>query len=345
MKFLAKILPSHHGICFKSQHVVHSYLALNIRRRRDKMRMTVEGAQQVYRKCHDIVQGAVDLSSWDRKIADEIKANAMEAESSSKSDDEEPIFEIKPDDNADCQYENHELYRNGTLTIGCVGFPNVGKSSLLNALIGRKVVSVSRTPGHTKHFQTIFLTHNVRVCDCPGLVFPSSTPRHLQVLLGSYPIAQLRVPMASVKYLAEHMDLVRALNIHVASDAPKDQWTAFDICEAWAIKRGFFTSKAARPDTSRAANSILRMALAGQIAMCFLPINYNCVEGNLLAHACHTCSILLHIVLFFFCFLAKWLAHEGIKEVEEIQALGKVEAAADDTDTGNFNLYKVVDNV
>lgn len=258
------------------------YLGLNIRRKRGKMRMTVEGAQQVYNTCKKIVQSAVDLSSWDRKIADEIKANAIERESS-KSDDEsdEPIFEIKPDDNIDCQYENHELYRNGTLTVGCVGFPNVGKSSLLNALIGRKVVSVSRTPGHTKHFQTIFLTNNVRVCDCPGLVFPSSTPRHLQVLLGSYPIAQLRVPMASVKYLAEHMDLVRALNIHAASETQKDHWTAFDICEAWAIKRGFFTSKAARPDTSRAANNILRMALAGQIAMCFLPLDYNRDEGNI----------------------------------------------------------------
>lgn len=44
-----------------------------------------------------------------------------------------------------------------------------------------KVVSVSRTPGHTKHFQTIFLTPSVRLCDCPGLVFPSKLPKPLQV--------------------------------------------------------------------------------------------------------------------------------------------------------------------
>lgn len=44
-----------------------------------------------------------------------------------------------------------------------------------------KVVSVSRTPGHTKHFQTIFLTPSVRLCDCPGLVFPSKLPKSLQV--------------------------------------------------------------------------------------------------------------------------------------------------------------------
>ena len=44
-----------------------------------------------------------------------------------------------------------------------------------------QVVSTSRTPGHTKHFQTIFLTPNVRLCDCPGLVFPSIVSKQLQV--------------------------------------------------------------------------------------------------------------------------------------------------------------------
>lgn len=44
-----------------------------------------------------------------------------------------------------------------------------------------QVVSTSRTPGHTKHFQTIFLTRSIRLCDCPGLVFPSLVDRQLQV--------------------------------------------------------------------------------------------------------------------------------------------------------------------
>lgn len=70
------------------------------------------------------------------------------------------------------------------LTVPCIaflGFPNVGKSSLINGLVGRKVVSVSRTPGHTRYFQTYFLTPSVKLCDCPGLIFPSLLPRQLQV--------------------------------------------------------------------------------------------------------------------------------------------------------------------
>lgn len=43
------------------------------------------------------------------------------------------------------------------ITIGMVGFPNVGKSSTINALLGDKKTSVSSTPGKTKHFQVILL--------------------------------------------------------------------------------------------------------------------------------------------------------------------------------------------
>ena len=43
--------------------------------------------------------------------------------------------------------------QDGVTTIGMVGYPNVGKSSTINALYEDKKVSVSATPGKTKHFQ------------------------------------------------------------------------------------------------------------------------------------------------------------------------------------------------
>lgn len=39
------------------------------------------------------------------------------------------------------------------MVVGMVGYPNVGKSSTINALYGVKRVAVSKTPGKTKHFQ------------------------------------------------------------------------------------------------------------------------------------------------------------------------------------------------
>jgi large subunit GTPase 1 len=79
------------------------------------------------------------------------------------------------------------------LVVGLVGYPNVGKSSTINALIGEKKVSVSSTPGKTKHFQTIHLSSDIVLCDCPGLVFPQfATTRADLVCDGVLPIDQLR---------------------------------------------------------------------------------------------------------------------------------------------------------
>jgi ribosome biogenesis GTPase A len=164
------------------------------------------------------------------------------------------------------------------ITIGCCGFPNVGKSSLLNSLFGKKVVSVSRTPGHTKHLQTLYLTNTVRLCDCPGLVFPSLVSKPLQILAGIYPIAQLQEPYSTIRYLSERIPIIEQLKItHPHED---NEWSPLDICEAWAIKRRYYTAKAARPDTHRSANELLRMALDGRLCLALRPPNFSIEKGN-----------------------------------------------------------------
>lgn len=70
-------------------------------------------------------------------------------------------------------------------------------------------------------------------------------------------------------FVAERLDLPKLLRIdHPDGD---DTWSAMDICDGWAKKRGFVTARAARLDSYRAANSILRMALDGKICLCLRP--------------------------------------------------------------------------
>ena len=59
------------------------------------------------------------------------------------------------------------------LVVGLTGFPNVGKSSSINAMFGSKKTAVAATPGKTKHFQTLNVTPELTLCDCPGLVLPT----------------------------------------------------------------------------------------------------------------------------------------------------------------------------
>lgn len=48
---------------------------------------------------------------------------------------------------------NAQASRGEHLVVGLTGYPNVGKSSTINALFGSKKTAVAPTPGKTKHFQ------------------------------------------------------------------------------------------------------------------------------------------------------------------------------------------------
>ncbi|KAG6842018.1 hypothetical protein C0991_003544 [Blastosporella zonata] len=59
----------------------------------------------------------------------------------------------------------------GSVTVGVVGYPNVGKSSLINSLKRSKVCAVAAQAGHTKELQSIQLERGMRIVDSPGVVF------------------------------------------------------------------------------------------------------------------------------------------------------------------------------
>ena len=163
--------------------------------------------------------------------------------------------------------------------IGLVGYPNVGKSSTINALIGAKKVSVSSTPGKTKHFQTIHLSPEVILCDCPGLVFPNfATTKAELVCNGILPIDQLReftgpaglvaqrIPQAFFEALYGIKVLTRPIE-EGGTGLP----TAEEILIAYAIARGFAKTGQGQPDESRAARYILKDYVSGKLLFCHPP--------------------------------------------------------------------------
>lgn len=158
-------------------------------------------------------------------------------------------------------------------SIGLVGYPNVGKSSTINALLGAKKVSVSATPGKTKHFQTIHLSPRVILCDCPGLVFPNfATTKAELVCNGVLPIDQLREFTGPATLVAQRipqafLEAVYGMRIITR---PIDEGgtgipTGEDVMRAYARARGFFTQGLGQPDQSRAARTVLKDYVKGKL--------------------------------------------------------------------------------
>lgn len=101
---------------------------------------------------------------------------------------------------------NGPKYTSGVTTIGLVGYPNVGKSSTINTLMIDKKVSVSATPGKTKHFQTLYVDTELMLCDSPGMVMPSFVLTKADMVLnGILPIDQLRDYIPPVNILCTHI--------------------------------------------------------------------------------------------------------------------------------------------
>ena len=64
-----------------------------------------------------------------------------------------------------------------TLKLMICGIPNVGKSSLINRLSGRKAAETGPTPGVTKHQDWIKLGSDVELLDTPGILWPKIKDR------------------------------------------------------------------------------------------------------------------------------------------------------------------------
>ncbi|OLL26988.1 Large subunit GTPase 1 [Neolecta irregularis DAH-3] len=170
----------------------------------------------------------------------------------------------------------------GKVRIGLVGYPNVGKSSTINALLGAKKVSVSATPGKTKHFQTIHLSPSVILCDCPGLVFPNfaSTKAEL-VVNGILPIDQLRESSGPSALVAKrvprrYIEAFYGITVYIRpiSEGGSGTPTAEELLVSYARARGYTKAGQGNPDESRAARCILKDFVNGKLLYVHPPPDY-----------------------------------------------------------------------
>lgn len=69
------------------------------------------------------------------------------------------------------------------VSVGFIGYPNTGKSSIINTLRKKKVCTVAPIPGETKVWQYITLMKRIYLIDCPGVVPPNANDSEEDILL------------------------------------------------------------------------------------------------------------------------------------------------------------------
>lgn len=156
--------------------------------------------------------------------------------------------------------------------VGFVGYPNVGKSSTINALVGEKRTGVTSTPGKTKHFQTLIISDELVLCDCPGLVFPSfSSSRYEMIASGVLPIDRMTEHREAVQVVANRAPrhiLEGVYNITLPKPKPYELQSrpplASELLRAYCSSRGYVSSSGL-PDETRAARQILKDYIDGKL--------------------------------------------------------------------------------
>jgi len=166
--------------------------------------------------------------------------------------------------------------------VGLVGYPNVGKSSTVNAMVAAKKTNVSATPGKTKHFQTLLVPDvpGMVLCDCPGLVFPSVAGSKAQMICdGILPIDQMRDYMPPLRLLCGRLgpdDFFQTYGVRLRTpeqrlDDPDAPEQARELLIALALARGFMTATKGGPDESRAARIVLKDLVNAKLLHCAPP--------------------------------------------------------------------------
>ncbi|XP_074903314.1 nucleolar GTP-binding protein 2 isoform X1 [Buteo buteo] len=154
------------------------------------------------------------------------------------------------------------------ISVGFIGYPNVGKSSVINTLRSKKVCSVAPIAGETKVWQYITLMRRIFLIDCPGVVYPSGDTETDIVLKGVVQVEKIKSPEDHISAVLE-----RAKPEYIRKTYKIDSWKdTEDFLEKLACRTGKLL-KGGEPDLQTVSKMVLNDWQRGRIPFFVKPPN------------------------------------------------------------------------
>ncbi|MCF0149885.1 MAG: ribosome biogenesis GTPase YlqF [Firmicutes bacterium] len=161
---------------------------------------------------------------------------------------------------------NEDRQRKKPLRLMIVGIPNVGKSSLINRLTGKKGAKTGNIPGVTRGKQWLLLGEDIMLLDTPGILWPKFEDQELAKKLAF--CGAIRDEIMDLATLG--LELIACLS-RIAPDLliaryklDRLEETPLQTMEAIAAKRGFILP-GKRIDYERTARTVIDEFRAGTI--------------------------------------------------------------------------------
>lgn len=152
------------------------------------------------------------------------------------------------------------------ISVGLIGYPNTGKSSIINTLRSKKVCKVAPIAGETKVWQYVTLMRRIYLIDCPGIVYPSAETDTEKVLKGVVRVELIQNPE---DYILPVLERVKPEYIKKTYKIP--EWSDhIDFLEKMARRSGKLLKKG-EPDISQVARMMLNDWQRGKLPFYVAP--------------------------------------------------------------------------
>ena len=146
------------------------------------------------------------------------------------------------------------------------GIPNVGKSTLINKIVGKKKTEVSNKPAVTKRFQRVSISKGFELIDTPGVLWPKfedQTVGYKLAVLGSIRDSILDIQdiaRFAYKYMQEHYSERIKIRFKI-DELPEEPQTGIELI---GKKRGFLL-KGGIVDYDRACRLLIQEIRDGKL--------------------------------------------------------------------------------